>query len=310
MRLAATEYQRCADLLRSLDSRGWAAPTACPAWDVRQMAAHMLGMAEMAASIREGSRQRRAATVNGNVDVDRLTALQVSERSGWSGPAISDRFAARAPKAVTGRRMTPGFIRRRTMIGGVINGVEEPWTLGYLIDVILTRDPWMHRLDICTALDRTPHLTADHDGVIVVGARCAGSPTAMLLARQGYRVLLVDRATFPSDTISTHVIHPTGIAALNRWGLLDQLLSTGCPPVGTYAFDFGPFTIAGSPGTDDSPVAYAPRRTVLDKLLVDAAASAGPRSAMDSPAVRLLRVLERPADGRPIRGPHHRAGHL
>jgi hypothetical protein len=49
----------------------------------------------------------------------------------------------------------------------VINGVEEPWTLGYLIDVILTRDPWMHRLDICDALNRTPRLTADHDGVIV-----------------------------------------------------------------------------------------------------------------------------------------------
>lgn len=111
--------------------------------------------------------------------------------------------------------------------------------------------------------------------VIVVGARCAGSPAAMLLARKGYRVLLVDRATFPSDTISTHVVQPTGIAALNRWGLLGQLLSTGCPPIGTYAFDFGPFTIAGSPGTDDSPVAYAPRRTVLDKLLVDAAAAAG-----------------------------------
>ncbi len=118
-------------------------------------------------------------------------------------------------------------------------------------------------------------MAANHYDVIVVGARCAGSPTAMLLARQGYRVLLVDRATFPSDTISTHIIQPTGIAALNRWGLLDQLLSTGCPPVGTYTFDFGPFTIAGSPGTDDSPVAYAPRRTVLDKLLIDAAASAG-----------------------------------
>ena len=100
-------------------------------------------------------------------------------------------------------------------------------------------------------------MTTNHYDVIVVGARCAGSPTAMLLARQGYRVLLADRATFPSDTISTDVIHPTGIAALNRWGLLDQLLSTGCPPVGTYAFDFGPFTIAGSPGTDDSPVAAA-----------------------------------------------------
>ena len=69
--------------------------------------------------------------------------------------------------------------------------------------------------------------------VIVVGARCAGSPLAMLLARQGHRVLLVDRATFPSDTVSTHVIHPPGVAALRRWGLLDQVVATGCPPVGS-----------------------------------------------------------------------------
>ena len=110
---------------------------------------------------------------------------------------------------------------------------------------------------------------------IVVGARCAGSPTAMLLARKGYRVLLVDRATFPSDTVSTHVVHPLGVAALGRWGLLDRLTATGCPPIHTYAFDFGPFTITGAPGTKDAPVAYCPRRTVLDELLVNAAAEAG-----------------------------------
>jgi 2-polyprenyl-6-methoxyphenol hydroxylase-like FAD-dependent oxidoreductase len=110
---------------------------------------------------------------------------------------------------------------------------------------------------------------------IVVGARCAGSPTAMLLARAGYKVLLVDRARFPSDTISTHLLHPPGVAALRRWGLLDRLTATGCPPIDTYAFDFGPFTISGAPGNDQAPVAYGPRRTVLDKLLVDAAAEAG-----------------------------------
>ncbi|HEX6921027.1 MAG TPA: NAD(P)/FAD-dependent oxidoreductase [Actinomycetes bacterium] len=110
---------------------------------------------------------------------------------------------------------------------------------------------------------------------IVVGARCAGAPTAMLLARKGYRVLVVDRATFPSDTISTHLVHPPGVAALARWGLLDRLLESGCPPIDTYAFDFGPFTISGAPGTDTAPVAYAPRRTVLDKLLLDAAAESG-----------------------------------
>jgi 2-polyprenyl-6-methoxyphenol hydroxylase-like FAD-dependent oxidoreductase len=111
--------------------------------------------------------------------------------------------------------------------------------------------------------------------VIVVGARCAGSPTAMLLARKGHRVLVVDRATFPSDTISTHVVHPPGVAALSRWGLMERLRASGCPPVHTYTFDFGPFTIAGAPGTPDAPVAYCPRRLVLDKLLVDAAAEAG-----------------------------------
>ena len=111
--------------------------------------------------------------------------------------------------------------------------------------------------------------------VIVVGARCAGSPVAMLLARKGHKVLVVDKASFPSDTLSTHLIHPPGIAALRRWGLLDRVTATGCPPIRTYRFDFGPFALSGSPGTDDSPVAYGPRRTVLDKILVDAASEAG-----------------------------------
>jgi flavin-dependent dehydrogenase len=110
---------------------------------------------------------------------------------------------------------------------------------------------------------------------IVVGARCAGSPTAMLLAQKDYRVLVVDRATFPSDTVSTHILHPLGARALSKWGLLDRLAATGCPPIRTYAFDFGAFTIVGAPGTREAPVGYCPRRTILDKLLVDAAAEAG-----------------------------------
>jgi 2-polyprenyl-6-methoxyphenol hydroxylase-like FAD-dependent oxidoreductase len=119
-------------------------------------------------------------------------------------------------------------------------------------------------------------MTNDYD-VIVVGARCAGSPTAMLLARQGYRVLVVDRASFPSDTVSTHVLHAPAVAALRRWGLLDRVIATGCPPLGMYSFDFGAFTIAGTPqpASDGGSTAYAPRRTVLDKILVDAAAEAG-----------------------------------
>src|SRR5512132_276313 len=125
-----------------------------------------------------------------------------------------------------------------------------------------------------TVPDRT-EMSNSHD-VIVVGARCAGSPTAMLLARAGYRVLLLDKALFPSDTMSTHVVHPPGVAALERWGLLDRLVATGCPPIDTYTFDFGPLTLSGSPRPIDGvSVAYCPRRTVLDKLLVDAAVEAG-----------------------------------
>jgi 2-polyprenyl-6-methoxyphenol hydroxylase-like FAD-dependent oxidoreductase len=118
-------------------------------------------------------------------------------------------------------------------------------------------------------------MSREYDAIIV-GARCAGSPTAMLLARRGYRVLLVDRVTFPSDTISTHIVHPPGVAALRRWGLLERLAATGCPPITSYSFDFGPIKIAGSLRPEDGVSrAYCPRRTVLDYLLVEAAVGAG-----------------------------------
>jgi flavin-dependent dehydrogenase len=111
---------------------------------------------------------------------------------------------------------------------------------------------------------------------IVVGARCAGSPTAMLLARQGYRVLLIDRATFPSDTMSTHHIHRAGVARLARWGLLERLLATGGPRIRRWTFDLGPFALVGNP-VAAGPIDYdvCPRRTKLDAMLVDAAAEAG-----------------------------------
>jgi flavin-dependent dehydrogenase len=111
---------------------------------------------------------------------------------------------------------------------------------------------------------------------IVVGARCAGSPTAMLLARKGHRVLLVDRAGFPSDTLSTHYIHQSGVACLERWGLLPQIVAAGAPGIRHYTLDVGPFALHGTPppigGVAD---AYSLRRAVLDQILVDAAADAG-----------------------------------
>ncbi len=121
----------------------------------------------------------------------------------------------------------------------------------------------------------TAPVTRRYDA-IVVGARCVGAATAMLLARNGYDVLLVDRASFPSDTVSTHVIHPQGLTALRRWGLLDDLVATGCPWLPAYTFDFGPLVITGTPrDADGTAGAYAPRRIVLDELVARAAEKAG-----------------------------------
>lgn len=172
MRLAATEYQRFLDLLRSLDRDDWAKPTECPGWDVRATAAHTLGMVEMAASVREQGRQNKAATArherDGGLFIDALTGLQVNERTDWTPQQIVDRLAARAPKAAKGRKRAPGFIRRkRVPVPQDVGGTEESWTFGFLIDVILTRDPWMHRIDIARATGADLVLTADHDGVLV-----------------------------------------------------------------------------------------------------------------------------------------------
>lgn len=112
---------------------------------------------------------------------------------------------------------------------------------------------------------------------IVVGARCAGSATALLLARKGYKVLLVDRSSFPSDLpFSTHYIHQSGTALLKRWGLLDKIAASNCPPITSLYFNFGNFVLTGSPPPADGvKEAYAPRRKVLDAILVEAAVSSG-----------------------------------
>ena len=112
---------------------------------------------------------------------------------------------------------------------------------------------------------------------IIVGARCAGSPTAMLLARRGFKVLLVDSAAFPSDTLSTHILWPHGAEMLGRWGLLPRLAATRVPPIcRQMTFDVGPFALRGAiPDANDGLGGFCPRRTVLDSLLVNAAAESG-----------------------------------
>jgi uncharacterized protein (TIGR03083 family) len=169
MRLAAHEYDRFVAQLRELAPGDWTKPTACPVWDVHAMSCHVLGMAEFAASVPERLRQMMAARKAGGLFIDALTALQVDKHIRRSCADVVARLAEVGPRAAAGRRRTPALLRRLPIPDQPVDGKGqmEKWTLGYLIDVILTRDTWMHRSDIAAATGRAMTLTPEHDGVLV-----------------------------------------------------------------------------------------------------------------------------------------------
>ena len=168
MQLAETEYGRFLDLLRALSPDDWRRATDCPGWDVRAIAGHTTGMALMATGLKETLRQTIVSKRRGGVPLDALTALQVQEHAHLTTSELVDRFATISPRAARGRRRTPAVVRRMTLPDPQdVGGRTERWTNGYLLDTILTRDPWMHRMDVCRATGRAPVLTPDHDGLLV-----------------------------------------------------------------------------------------------------------------------------------------------
>jgi uncharacterized protein (TIGR03083 family) len=168
LRLAATEYGRYLDQLRSLGPDDWSRPTDCPAWDVRAMATHSLGMAEMAGSPPEMIRQFVGSARREEAGVDAMNAHQVEARGALTPAGIIERYAHAIPRAARGRRRRSRVIGRLTMPEKeVVNGADELWTFGFLFETILTRDTWMHRIDTAEATGRPLVLTAEHDGVLV-----------------------------------------------------------------------------------------------------------------------------------------------
>lgn len=172
MRLAVTEYDRVTTLFGRLTPEQWAVPTDCPGWDVRAMSGHMLGMAQMVASIPELMRQQLASGKrqkrDGGLTIDALTALQVEKNAGLTTDQLVAAMRRTGPRAARGRRRTPALVRNRTLPAEQdVCGEKEWWTFGYLYDVILTRDPFMHRIDIAQATGTDMELTADHEGLIV-----------------------------------------------------------------------------------------------------------------------------------------------
>lgn len=132
-------------------------------------------------------------------------------------------------------------------------------------------------------------MTPEYD-VIVVGARVAGASTAMLLARQGHRVLMIDRAELPSDTVSTHAVLRSGVLQLDRWGLLERVVEAGTPPVKQITLGFDRERIRFDVRTEHGvSELYAPRRHLLDGLLLEAAREAGADFMGGTRMVDLLR---------------------
>jgi uncharacterized protein (TIGR03083 family) len=185
--LARTENERMVALLRSLRGDDWTKPTDCELWDVRAMSGHVVGMMQAFTGAREFVRQMRAGkkAAGDGPFIDGLTAVQVREHAALSSEQLVSKIAEVAPRSARGRGRVPGLVRQMPMKEEV-GGKPETWKLGYLLDVILTRDAWMHRVDITRATGHELVLTPDHDGRIVADvvaewARRHGQPFTLVL---------------------------------------------------------------------------------------------------------------------------------
>lgn len=185
--LAEAETGRMVALLRSLEPHDWARPTDCPGWDVRALAGHVLGMTETFAGLRPFVQNMRAGgkAAGSGPFIDGLTAAQVRRNAGVSADDLVRRMEALGPQQAKWRA------RRRLMrhipLKQQMREGEETWRMGYLVDVILTRDTWMHRVDVARAAGRPLELSAAHDGRIVADvvaewARRHGRPFVLELS--------------------------------------------------------------------------------------------------------------------------------
>jgi uncharacterized protein (TIGR03083 family) len=175
MPIAAREYQCFLDLLQELDGDDWARQTDNDEWDVRATALHVLGASASNASMREMAHQMRhgrklfseiGSERHWHHWVDGVNEVQVRERADLSNDALVRAFADIAPKAVRGRTKLPRPLRALRVVD-----LPPPYTrrmpLGWLTDVVYTRDTWMHRVDIAHATGRPVAVTAEHDGRLI-----------------------------------------------------------------------------------------------------------------------------------------------
>jgi uncharacterized protein (TIGR03083 family) len=188
MALAQAEAERLLDVVDQLTEDDWSRPTDCDGWDVKALLSHVLGAFEGNARAREFFRLYRYAVReakrSGKPMIDEMTAIQVHERAQQTHAELARRLHEVAPAAVRGRRRFPAVVRTLPFKPGEPFG--GTWTMGYLVDVIMGRDNWMHRIDLTRATDLELVLTPEHDGRIVADvvaewARRHGQPFHLVL---------------------------------------------------------------------------------------------------------------------------------
>jgi uncharacterized protein (TIGR03083 family) len=193
MALAETAYGRFAAVVDRLADDDWARPTDCEGWTVRDLVGHVVGAMRSAASMRELMSQQREikgrVREQGGIETEHMTQVQIDRTSSLDRTELAAECRALVTKATAGRRRTPAPMRRWVSIPVEMGTIDETWRLGYLIDVVLTRDAWLHRIDLCRAIDAEPLLTADHDGRLVADivaewARRHGRPYRLVLTGQ------------------------------------------------------------------------------------------------------------------------------
>lgn len=185
--LAAAETGKMVAMLRALAPDDWTRPTDCPAWDVRALAGHVLGMVEGFTGLRRMALMFRAGgkLAGDRPLIDGVTDHQVAANANLATDVLLDRMAATGPRQAHWRGHRP-VLRRMRFRQVWPNGTAEWWTMGYLFEVILTRDTWMHRVDVACATGRILDLTPGHDGRIVADvvaewARRHGKPFTLEL---------------------------------------------------------------------------------------------------------------------------------
>lgn len=190
--LAVVQYRRFAELLERVEPAEWDRATDCEGWSVRDMAGHVLGAMRSAASMRELGRQQRTIRArvrrDGGNEVDHMTAVQIELTAELTPEELVAECGHLVVPAARGRKRTPAPLRRFVRIPVEMGSIAETWRLGYLVDVILTRDTFMHRVDIARAIDVELDLD-EHDRRLVADivsewARRHDQPFDMVLTGQ------------------------------------------------------------------------------------------------------------------------------